>query len=58
MLNEHFIDVLSCVNNVKHTLCIGTADIKDTYIESKGEKKPFLKLIGFATASLHPNQSA
>lgn len=28
MLNEHFIDVLSRVNNVKYTLWIGTADIK------------------------------
>lgn len=31
---------------------------QNTYIESKGEKKPFLKLIGFATALLHPDQSA
>lgn len=42
---EHYEKVLSKCKDVKHTLWIGTADIKDVYIESKGEKIPFLKLM-------------
>ncbi|RRD76946.1 phospholipase [Alloprevotella sp. OH1205_COT-284] len=42
---DHYADVLSHCKDVKHTLWIGTADIKDAYIEVKGEKQPFLKLL-------------
>lgn len=42
---EHYSDVLAHCKNVKHSLWIGTADIKDAYIEDKGEKMPFLKLM-------------
>ena len=41
----HYKEVLSRVQSVKHTLWIGTADIKDVYIEMGKEKKPFLALI-------------
>ena len=41
----HYKEVLSRVPNVKHSLWIGTADIKDLYIEIGNEKKPFLALI-------------
>ena len=37
--------MLSRVLNVKHSLWIGTADIKDLYVEMGNEKKPFLALI-------------
>ena len=33
------------VSNVKHSLWIGTADIKDLYIEDGGQTKPFLALL-------------
>ncbi len=42
---DHYKEVLSRVQCVKHTLWIGTADIKDLYIEIGNEKKPFLALI-------------
>lgn len=42
---SHYSDVLAHCKNVKHSLWIGTADIKDAYIEDKGEKMPFLKLM-------------
>ena len=42
---DHFKEVLSRVQSVKHTLWIGTADIKDLYVEMGNEKKPFLSLI-------------
>lgn len=48
----HYKDVLSHVKDVKHTLWIGTADIKDAYIEHKGEKIPFLKLLAQLSQSL------
>ena len=38
-------EVLSRVQSVKHTLWIGTSDIKDLYVEVGKEKKPFLALI-------------
>ena len=41
----HYKEVLLRVQSVKHTLWIGTADIKDVYIEVGKEKKPFLALI-------------
>lgn len=43
--SEHYKEVLLHVQDVKHTLWIGTADIKDAYVEIKGEKVPFLKLM-------------
>ena len=43
--SSHYKEVLSRVPNVKHSLWIGTADIKDLYIEIGNEKKPFLALI-------------
>ena len=43
--SAHYKDVLLRVKSVKHTLWIGTADIKDVYIEAGKEKIPFLALI-------------
>lgn len=43
--SNHYSQVLSKCKEVKQTLWIGTADIKDAYIEDKGEKMPFLKLM-------------
>ena len=42
---DHYKEVLSRVQTVKHTLWIGTADIKDLYVDVGKEKKPFLGLI-------------
>lgn len=42
---DHYKDVLSRVQSVKRMLWIGTADIKDLYVEAGKEKKPFLALI-------------
>ena len=42
---DHYKEVLSRVQSVKHTLWIGTADIKDLYVELGKDKKPFLALI-------------
>lgn len=42
---DHYKEVISQVMHVKQTLWIGTADIKDLYIEIGKEKKPFLALI-------------
>lgn len=42
---SHYKEVLSRVQSVKHMLWIGTADIKDLYVEIGNEKKPFLALI-------------
>ena len=39
---DHFKEVLSRVQSVKHMLWIGTADIKDLYVEIGKEKKPYL----------------
>ena len=41
----HYIEVLSRVLSVKRTLWIGTADIKDLYINVDGEVKPLLAVI-------------
>ena len=41
----HYKEVLPRVQSVKHMLWIGTADIKDLYVEVGKEKKPFLALI-------------
>ena len=43
--STHYKNVLSRVQSVKHMLWIGTADIKDMYIEVGKDKKPFLALI-------------
>ena len=43
--SSHYKEVLSRVSSVKHLLWIGTADIKDLYVEVGDEKKPFLALI-------------
>ena len=43
--SAHYKDVLSRVQSVKHLLWIGTADIKDLYVDVGNEKKPFLSLI-------------
>jgi hypothetical protein len=42
--SAHYKEVLSRVTHVKHSLWIGTADIKDLYVEVGKEKKPFLTL--------------
>ena len=42
---DHYKEVLSREQSVKHLLWIGTADIKDLYVEVVKEKKPFLALI-------------
>lgn len=41
----HYSEVLARVSNVKRSLWIGTADIKDLYVNMGKEKKPFLALI-------------
>lgn len=43
--SAHYDRVLAHCKDVKHTLWIGTADIKDAYIEQNGVKMPFLKLL-------------
>ena len=43
--SDHYKEVISRVQSVKHNLWIGTADIKDLYVEMGKEKKPFLALI-------------
>ena len=43
--SDHYKEVLSRVKSVKQTLWIGTADIKDLYVEVGKETKPFLALI-------------
>lgn len=43
--SSHYKEVLSRVSGVKHSLWIGTADIKDLYIDDGGQKKPFLALL-------------
>ena len=43
--SDHYKEVLSRVSSVKHSLWIGTADIKDLYVDVGKEKKPFLALI-------------
>ena len=43
--STHYEEVLSRVQSVKHMLWVGTADIKDLYLDVGNEKKPFLALI-------------
>lgn len=42
---DHYRQVLLHCKDVKHTLWIGTADIKDCYVEIDEQKKPFLALL-------------
>ena len=42
---DHYKEVLSRVLSVKHMLWIGTADIKDLYVEVGKQKKPFLAVL-------------
>lgn len=42
---DHYKEVLSLVKDVKSTLWIGTADIKDLYVETGKQKLPFLGLL-------------
>ena len=43
--SNHYNEVLSRVMHVKQSLWIGTADIKDLYIEEKGRAVPFLGVL-------------
>jgi phosphatidylserine/phosphatidylglycerophosphate/cardiolipin synthase-like enzyme len=43
--SSHYKEVLSRVTHVKHMLWIGTADIKDLYMEVDGEVKPLLAVL-------------
>lgn len=43
--SSHYKEVLSRVPHVKQSLWIGTADIKDLYIEDGKQKKPFLEVL-------------
>ena len=43
--SAHYKEVLSRVSSVKHMLWIGTADIKDLYVEVGKQKKPFLAVL-------------
>jgi len=60
--SDHYNEVLSRVMHVKQSLWIGTADIKDLYIEEKGRAVPFLgvlaKLIkkGVAVRLIHAKE--
>ena len=42
---DHYKEVLSRVQSVKHNLWIGTADIKDLYVEVGKQKKPYLAVL-------------
>ena len=43
--SAHYQKVLSRVLQVKESLWIGTADVKDLYIEDGKTKKPFLEVL-------------
>ena len=43
--SSHYNEVLSRVQSVKQMIWLGTADIKDLYVEVGKEKEPFLALI-------------
>ena len=43
--SDHYKEVLSRVKSVKRSLWIGTADIKDLYVEVDNDIKPFLALL-------------
>ncbi len=42
---QHYSEVLARVQQVKRYLWIGTADIKDVYVEQGSESVPFLKIL-------------
>ena len=42
---DHYKEVLSRVQSVKHNLWIRTANIKDLYVEVGKQKKPFLVVL-------------
>lgn len=60
--SDHYIEVLSRVMHVKQSLWIGTADIKDLYVEERKQAVPFLgvlaKLIkkGVAVRLIHAKE--
>ena len=60
--SQHYDDVLSRIASVKHTLWIGTADIKDVYVKSGVTVVPLLavfnKLIkhGVSIRLIHAKQ--
>lgn len=60
--NKHYSEVLSKVTKVNETLWIGTADIKDLYIEVGKQKIPFLGLLaklikkGFDVRLIHAKE--
>ena len=41
----HYNEVLSRVASVKHSLIIGTADIKDLYVKVGSDSQPFLAVL-------------
>ena len=43
--SDHYTTVLDLASKAKHTLWIGTADIKDLYILKGKKDKPFLGVI-------------
>ena len=43
--DSHYKEVLSLVEKAKQTVWIGTADIKDLYVEDGKQKKPFLAML-------------
>lgn len=43
--SDHYGEVLGRVQTVKRSLWVGTADIKDLYVEVGKEKKPFLGVL-------------
>ena len=42
---EHYDLLLEQIAKVKHTLWIGTADLKDLYVKKEGKAVPFLALL-------------
>ena len=43
--NDHYTEVLSRCEKVKHDLWIGTADLKDLYVEGGRDVVPFLSVL-------------
>ena len=42
---QHYNDVLARIASVRHTLWIGTADIKDVYVKFNGDSQPLLAVL-------------
>lgn len=59
---QHYDDVLTRIASVKHTLWIGTADIKDAYIKTGSNAEPLLAVLnrlvkqGVAIRILHAKE--